>query len=45
MAHKNAQTPKRQERTCEHLQGKKKLQRDKAAFYARNPHLKWNERG
>ena len=32
-----------QQRTCEHEQGKLKQQKEKAAYYARNPHLKWGK--
>lgn len=31
-------------RTCEHAKGKEKKQREKQEFYARNTHLKWNDR-
>lgn len=40
----NQKKQKRNERTCEHLAGKRKKEQDKAAFYRRNPHRKWNDR-
>lgn len=41
--HNQKPNPQRNEPTCEHYQGKKKQQQEKAAFYARNPHRKWGK--
>lgn len=42
--HNRPKQRKSTEPTCEHYQGKKKKQREKQEFYARNPHRKWNDR-